>query len=202
LEATSSADTENKTRPIEGVISAVRATSWFLEGSANSIETDFLCDTGATFTCIDKDLFDEIPSHQRPEINNVDVILKSANNEVLNLYGEAQFKITFGTQSFDFPVKIVDFGDKSAILGADFMEHYDCEISMKRGILKILSRKYHVNMHKKKASKCARIQVSHPTCIPPNQEVMIQGKIGKGHKSVLGCYGTIEQANTLIHCTG
>ena len=54
------------------------------------------------------------------------------------------------------------------------MEENDCILHMGRGYMRMGVHK--VNLHRKGDTRCARIQVTETSCIPPDHEVIITGK--------------------------
>ena len=186
----------------EGVVEVISSTCWYIPGSVQGVTTDFLIDSGSTYTIIDEDLYYAIPDHQRSPLEQISLILRSANGETLNVCGQATVAIELGREIFVYSVKVVTLGDKSAILGLDFMDEEDCVLHMSKGILQINSKSIRLSLHKQTDSKCARIQLAERLCIPPMNEMIVPGKINQRHRNFDESIGSVEPIKKICDATG
>jgi hypothetical protein len=151
---------------------------------------------------MDEGLYNMIPEENRNPLENIDLLLRSANGEVLKVLGQTQVKIEIGNQLFDYAVKVVALGDNSAILGLDFMADEECVLYLGQGLLQIGSKSVRLTLHKQSDSKCARIQIAENLCIPPNQEMMVTGNINLRHRNFDEPFGAVEQTSPLAENKG
>ena len=180
----------------------ISSTCWYIPGSVQGVTTDFLIDSGSTYTIIDEELYYAIPDHQRSPLEQISLILRSANGETLNVCGQAKVSIELGRETFVCSVKVVTLGDKSAILGLDFMDEEDCVLHIAKGIIQINSKSIRLSLHKQTDSKCARIQLIEKICIPPMNEMIVPGKINQRHRNFDEAIGSIEPTGTICDATG
>lgn len=180
----------------------ISSTCWYVPGKIQGLQTDFLIDSGSTYTIVDIDLFKMIPAAVRPQLETSNLVLRSASGEMLKIHGETTLTLEIGSKLFDHPVKVVSLGDKSAILGLDFMNDEQCVLYMAQGTLQIGSRSIRISLHKLSDSKCARIQVCEKVSIPPCHEMIISGKINHRHRNFDEEVGTIEQTTNFSETTG
>ena len=120
----------------EGVVEVISSTCWYASGKIEQIDRDLLIDSGSTYTIIDVDLYNMIPEQQKSPLRDVQLKLRSANGEILKVHGETVINITVGNVVFRQPVKVVSLGDKSAILGLDFMTNNDCVLYLSKGVMR------------------------------------------------------------------
>ena len=93
----------------------------------------FFTDSGSPYTIVDVQLYNSIPKNERPKLEQIDMKLKSTNGEYLTVHGQAKLKLRIGSQYFEKKVKVVRLGDKSAILGLNFMEKDNCIFFIAKG---------------------------------------------------------------------
>ena len=203
LEAKSSADKIGiRLGPPEAKVEVISATCWYLAGKIGNIDSDFLIDSGSTYTVVDIALFESIPIEQRPELESTNLRLKSANGEMLKVHGQTVLNLTIGNKLFDTPVKVVSLGEKDVILGLDFMGNHDCVLYLSQGIMQIGSHALRVKLHKLADNMCARIQISENVSIPPMQEMIVCGQIDRKRNQFKSEIGTIETLESFPEATG
>ncbi len=185
----------------EGVIEVISSTCWYVSGQLSGLKTDLLIDSGSSYTVMDRNLFLEIPEKQRPSLNKINLVLRSATGEKLKIFGQANMEIQLGSKKFATTVKVVSLGEKTAILGLDFMESQDCTINMGKGIIR-MEPDLKLKLHRKSVHKCARIQASENVCIPPHHEMIITGKINQKHRQFHDSVGAVEPTSSLTHAKG
>lgn len=151
---------------------------------------------------MDKALYESIPAECRPPLEEIELVLRSANGEILPVYGQAEMTLSLGEYTFNYKVKVVSLGDKSAILGLDFMDDEECVLYFRTGILEIGEPNRRLKLHRQNGSKCAKIVVAKSLCIPANHEILVSGKITQRHRNFEEPLGTVEQTNSLPEKTG
>ena len=124
-------------------------------------------------------------------MDKVDISLVSAEGNDLKVHGETMMQLELGGKLFDFPVKVVSLGDKSTIMGSDFMEYFDCVLHLKKDILS--AQDIDLQLFRLGRSRCARIQLSQKMSIPPKSELILPGQF---HKSQLESRSTVRLSRT------
>ena len=164
------------------------------------VKTEFLVDTGSTYTIVDSFFYDSIPESKRPPLEKVNLILKNANGEVMNVLGQTCMELEVQGQCLNVPVKVVSLDDKSTILGLDFMEEQECIFNVAKGTMK--SNVHIITMHKKGSTRCARIQARETIFVPAKHEMIINGTVKSNHWVSNFNIGLIEPKNRLTDNTG
>ena len=128
------------------------------------------------------------------------MIFKNANGEVMNVYGQTNLDFEIQGHKFRMPVKVVSLGDKSTILGLDFMEDQECMFNVAKGTMKFNDKL--ITLHKKDSTRCARIQAQQNFCVPPQHEMIISGHV-KSNQWVSGwTTGLMEPLVSVTEKTG
>ena len=188
--------------PYETKVEVISSTCWYLQGEIGHMDIDFLIDSGSTYTIIDNDIFESIPVEIRPQLEETNLRLRSANGELLKVHGKTVLNLHIGNKVFNSPVKVVSLGDREVILGLDFMSDHDCVLYLADGILQIPSHSLKIKLHKQGDNNCARIQASEDIFIPANSEIMMCGHINDNRKTFNSSVGTIELLNSLTQTNG
>ena len=66
----------------------ISSICYYVPGKLQGLNTDFLIDSGSTYTVVNVDLYKMIPKSQRPELKKCNLILCSANGEMLQIHGK------------------------------------------------------------------------------------------------------------------
>ena len=140
-------------------------------------ETEFLVDTGSTYTIVDSLFYDSL--NDKPSLEKINLILKNANGEVMNVCEQTNLDFEVQGHKFRMPVKVVSLGDKSTIWGLDFMEDQECMFNVAKGTMKFNDKL--ITLHKKGSTRCARIQAQQNFCVPPQHEMIISGHVKSNH---------------------
>ena len=187
-------------RSNEGVVEVISASCWFVKGSFEGVDSDLLVDSGSTYTIVDIELFRTFPESVQSKLVNCNVSLRSASGELLRVFGEVSLGLELDGKVYEMCVKVVALGGKSGILGLDFMEQNDCILHLGRGYMRIGVHK--VSLHRIGDARCARIQVIETSCIPPDHEMIIQGKFNSNHWVSHRQIGLVEPTQTITSKTG
>ena len=156
-------------RPSEGVVELISSSCWHIHGEAEGIDTEFLVDAGSTYTILDIGFYKDINSENSKLLEEVNLSLRSASGNLLKVYGQTVANITIGNRSFETLVNVADLGDKTTILGLDFMTMYNCILNMGQGFMRIEGHK--VRLEQKNGAKCTYIKVAKEFCLLPNHEM-------------------------------
>ena len=62
-------------------------------------ETEFLVDTGSTYTIVDSLFYDSL--NDKPSLEKIHLILKNANGEVMNVCGQTNWILKFKVISLE-----------------------------------------------------------------------------------------------------
>ena len=163
-------------------------------------QTEFLVDTGSTYTIVDSLFYDSIPESKRPPLEKVNLILKNANDEVMNVLGQTCMELEVQGQCLNVPVNVVSLGDKSKILGLDFMEEQECIFNVAKGTMKFNG--HIITIHKKGSKRYARIQARETIFVPAKHKMIINGTVKSNHWVSNFNIGLIEPKNRLTDNTG
>ena len=175
----------------------ISSSCWYARGAVEGNSTEFLIDTGSTYTILDIRFFRDIESKIDNPLTSANVSLRGASGNLLKVFGQVVVTLNIGGRSFEMEVKVVDIGDKSTILGLDFMSNFDCVLNMKQGFMRIEGQK--VKLARKNETKCVYIKATNEFCIPPNHEMIVQGKFDRAHwnpKLGIGLVDPIKSAST------
>ena len=144
--------------------------------------------------------YDSILESKRPQLEKVNLILKNANGEVMNVLGQTCMEFEVKGQCLNVPVKVVSLGDKSTILGLDFMEEQECTFNVAKGTMKFNC--HIITMHKRGNTRCARIQARETIFVPAKHEMITNGTLKSNHWISNFNIGFIEPKNRLTDNTG
>ena len=192
----------------------VQVSNLYLQMSASKIlnkhlsefgrkpKNSLIVDSGSSYTLVDMGVYESIPQELRPELEETDLRLRSANGQILKVHGKTVIKLLIGNKVFESPVKVVSLGDIDVILGLDFMSDHDCVLYLSKGILQVGSKSLRIKLHKQSDMLCARIQIVENVNIPPLQEMLVCGKISDRYKKFDSELGAIEQLESLPKTTG
>ena len=200
--ANTSQNIENVDGPIDGFVEVLSSSCWHVQGTIEKLHADFLVDTGSTYTVIDKDFYELIPEFERPPLQPIKLKLKSANGEMLRVYGQADLNLGIGNHCFKYPVKVVALGDRTAILGLDFMNQEDCVLHLAHGLLQIKSQGFKVSLKKSEDNFCARVQVSDTIHVPAWHEMLITCDVNDKNRQIKNRFATVEPAESLCEEKG
>ena len=191
---------EEKNFVMEGFVETINSSCWFINSIIGGVSVDMLVDTGSTYTIVDIGFYNSIPIENISELRHINLVLKNANGQKLQVYGEADLTIKIGDQSTVFPIKVVSLGDHSTILGLDFMEDHECSIDLGKGILKM--NKNSNKLFRKGDTRCSRIQIEENISIPPRKEMIVPGKFQMSDWSDHRKIGLVEPTQMLTSKTG
>ncbi len=68
----------------------------YVRGTVEGVDATLTVDTGASVTLVSKQIYDEIPLPQRPQLTSKLPLLKNADGNIIPSYGVADFPPSFG----------------------------------------------------------------------------------------------------------
>lgn len=146
----------------------------FILGKINGKYVSMLVDTGSTVTLMRRDLVESW--EEQPTIEPVNMTMLTATGETSPFYGKINIGILIGKQTFDQDVYLADIKN-DVILGVDFLSHQNCEILLHKKFVKLNGEKIHCFVKEENASPtCSRVAIVKNCVIPPESEVILQGK--------------------------
>ena len=140
-------------------------------------ETEFLVDTGSTYTLVDSLFYDSL--NDKPSLEKINLILKNANGNVINVPGQTNLDFEVQGHKFRMPVKVLPLVDKFTILGLDFMEDQQCMFNVAKGTMEFNDKL--ITLHKKGSTRCVQIEAQQNFCVPPQHEMIISGHVKSNH---------------------
>ena len=161
-------------------------------------ETEFLVDTGSTYSIMDSLFYDSL--NDKPSLEKINLILKNANGEVMNVCGQTNLDFEVQGHKFRMPVKVVSLSDKSTILGLDFMKDQQCIFNVAKGTMKFNDKL--ITLHMKGSTRCGRIQAQRNFCVPPQHEMIIRGHVKSDHWVSGWTTGLVEPLVSVTEKTG
>ena len=140
-------------------------------------ETEFLVDTGSTYTLVDSLFYDSL--NDKPSLEKINLILKNANGNVINVPGQTNLDFEVQGHKFRMPVKVLPLVDKFTILGLDFMEDQQCMFNVAKGTMEFNDKL--ITLHKKGSTRCVQVEAQQNFCVPPQHEMIISGHVKSNH---------------------
>jgi hypothetical protein len=178
------------------------STCFYTTGKIGEVETEFLIDTGSTYTILDVELYNRLPENSKPILRECNLVLRGASREKLRVHGEIILPLEFGGKTFKTSIKIVTLNDRLAILGLDFMQKEKCLVDVASQVLHIRSNRVKLPLFKQEDNLCARVQLCTDIKIAPREEMMVAGEIGKRNNQKILDLGVVEENDTLQKNTG
>ena len=180
----------------------VHSSCWYLPVAIGGVETEILIDSGSTYNIIDYQLYQKIVQSNTIPLNESNIVLKSANGQILKVHGEIVIDMEISNEIFQCDVKVVSLGDMNAILGLDFIEKYDCTLRLKQGKMKIETRNLEIPLQRNSEERCARIQAAESIEIIPETEMIVNGHVNWKKWESQNSYASIEPSRMLTPKTG
>lgn len=93
-----------------------------------------LVDTGAAFSLISKEVFDQLDLCDH-SLEKVTLELKAADGESFRVYGKTQVVLLLENKSFSIPVIVAELGGLSGIMGIEFLTQQKVLFDLREEIL-------------------------------------------------------------------
>ena len=108
-----------------------------MTGIIAGVEVDLLVDTGSDVTLLDPAVYNQIKREHKPELTEVNCSLNTASGDRMESFGAADFELTLGQQSWEYPFVVAQMGPIARILGNNFLRENNCCLDMGLGTLKV-----------------------------------------------------------------
>uniref|UniRef100_A0A8W8J6L5 CCHC-type domain-containing protein n=1 Tax=Magallana gigas TaxID=29159 RepID=A0A8W8J6L5_MAGGI len=151
----------------------------FLQTKVNEVQAKMLIDTGASLTLISKKIYDLMPQHTLPILEESSQRVLNASGDALPQYGRAIFRIEVCQSETHIPAKVTDI-TVDGILGLDFLKMGNGIINLGTNTLRLNDEECAVSCEG--AMGCYRIKAADDVHIPPRSELVIKGKISGDNK--------------------
>lgn len=115
---------------------AADVTNISIQGNIYGHELRFLIDTGASIRAIQSDVKNRIPTLAwHTPLQTPIMSIKSVSGDALAVQGQINIPFTIGDHSYPFPALVIDRMAYDAILGRDFLEHYQAKIDLEKHVV-------------------------------------------------------------------
>ena len=163
----------------------------------------FVIDTGAMVSMINKNVFDEIPLHSRPEVRQTTVDLKSVTTQEVKTYGVTTLVVNIQGKRLEHEFWICEMSE-SGVIGMDLLRAQKAMIDLAHDKL-ILGDKL-IRVSNSSGQRVASKVVARAAVeIPPGREAIINARVynkrTRGKKGFQSC-ALIEPARGMFHRTG
>ena len=175
-----------------------------MSGSVGGQVISFLVDSGASCSLIDVSVYDALRLTQQVTLNQVQERFALADGSDLTTLGECQLVIKLSGIEFLQTFVVAELGAGSAIIGLDFLEHYDIILHPARG--KLYVGEQTVPLHRENSKKgCCRISASETFVVPPRSSRVVSVEVDPGngaHLKTMNKIFTVEGLDSLTGSTG
>ena len=169
----------------------------FLQGQVNGIPTSLLCDTGASVTTISEKLFDKLPDCKKISGKTFQQAIRTVSGENMPIKGLALVPFQIGEYNYTFYAYIIENLAYEAILGSDFLGHYQAVVNFDNHSPELLPPSEKSPPYPAWNLLCSLH--AYRTCvIPPNTESVIAATLNCDiDLPISGLVGIIESNPTL-----
>ena len=123
-------------------------------------------DSGASCSLIDYPVYQALCGEVQLNLEPVRDCFILADGSKLVVHGEVEIVLQVGDKGFPQSVIVANLGGHSAILGLDFLEHYEATLQLSHG--ELLIGDHTITLHKENATQgCCRISLRETLSIPP-----------------------------------
>ena len=151
-------------------------TGMVAEGEVRGIRIKFLIDTGPAITLISRVVFESINDYNMEELYKVPFEVWLANGNKLQVMGGSKMKITLGSKQLMQDVVVADI-KAEGILGMDFLGNHQCILNVAKSEMKLDGDNIPLTVEGLPVSRCCRITTMENEVVPPEQEMLIRGKL-------------------------
>ena len=158
-------------------IRVIEGKGLFVPGTACGQNLNWFVDTGCSITILSKKIFDLIPNSQRPTLTSFDTPLKSANDRLIESFGQAEFSIHLGDQQVTHRVVVADV-TSDGLIGLDLMIAHRMVIDVANKKVWCDGENVPVSCQNVTTRAC-RVAVAEHTVIPASSRTLITAKVQK-----------------------
>ena len=145
----------------------------FLQGQISGIPKSLLCDTGASVTRISESLFSKIPNRMHMRNNNTfQQDIRAVSGESMPSKDVALVPFQIGEYNYTFYAYIIENLAYDAILGSDFLGHYQSVIDFDNHSLRLLPPSEKPPPYPVLNLSCS-VHAHKTSVLPPNTESII-----------------------------
>ncbi|XP_033761565.1 uncharacterized protein LOC117343329 [Pecten maximus] len=155
-------------------VSAACDAGIYIQTTIKGIEVKLLVDTGSTVTIVSRDVFDRIREDDRPSMENMDKLIKTANGSRLEVVGAGVLSFSLGARTVEMTTVIADL-TIDGLLGMDFMIEQGCMVDIAQGLLRMCD--INIPLLFEGSYGCYRVAVSENICLPPASEMIVVGNV-------------------------
>ena len=124
---------------VNSITFEIRNNCPFLQGQVSGIPTSLLCDTGAFVTTISEKLFNKFPNCKKtPSSKTFQQAIRTVSGENMPIKAVALVPFQIGEFNYTFYACIIENLAYDAILGSDFLAHYQGVINFDNQSLELL----------------------------------------------------------------
>lgn len=173
----------------------INTSLFYCTASIHDEKVPMLLDSGSEFTIIRKDVWQELSSKHKLQLQPFGYPLKAADGHLMNIWGTTEVPIVLAGQEFRQDVLVGDI-DTKGILGNDFFVDHKANLEVWRQFFSVDGVQVPV-FKEKHVSFCCRVAVARTVVIEPGREMIIPGKmVGRAFSPKMGM---IESTNRFQH---
>ena len=149
---------------------------YFVPARVGNMPLTFLVDTGSNATILRHGLLDNWPQEHLPSLKPVNIQLVTATGDCSPFHGKAEVEISLGNQKLKQQFLFADI-ENDGILGIDFLSKNGCDVLLSKDHLMLNGEKIACFRNSVDArSTCCRIALAENIEIPPDCEMIVQGR--------------------------
>ena len=149
-------------------------TGMYCSGVLQGLGINALIDSGATATMISNTVYQKLPHLKKPVLEPMESRMIASNGEDVITICVGEFTFSFSGKQFQLPAVYANI-TTGVILDLDFMQKYNCDISMKE--CTVTTEEVVIKCFMKGKMGCYRITARETITIPSEHEVVIPGKV-------------------------
>ena len=149
-----------------------------MSGEVRDVGLEWLLDTGCGLSLISEDVYRKIPEHKRPELEENDVPMKTADGSRLLDLGKADLKVKVDEREYTHPFVIAKLTD-DGILGTDFLRMHGGNIDFSKNRFYLDGRAM-ATRNGLARDRCYRVSLAEEVVVPAGSRLIVPGKIPAG----------------------
>ena len=165
--------------------------SWVLPVKINGVPTHALIDTGAGCCLLSKAVFEAMPKSRYP-IKHRPRDLHAVGGLSLKTIGDLVCDVVVNGRQYAIDMVVSTQNESiGCILGMDFLQDHDCELSVRTGHLFIGGMKVSLR-RESTTNSISRIRLREDVTLPPRCEMSVSGKSEAMTKRITSYYSCVE----------
>ena len=150
----------------------------YVSGSLVGEQLDWLIDTGCSTSIVAVEVYGNIPKGVRPELEEVNMDLQTANGDRLVVLGRAEMEITLEGKTYCHRFIVAELTNEG-ILGIDFLRTHQGVVDIGKSRV-FLGGSIHSAKAKLGVRKCYRVSLREEVIIPAGSRMLVPGKVPAG----------------------